>query len=438
MTHPGQLAYLTETGWMDTPVPRPSVVGNIQCDVAVIGGGLCGMVASLQLAQYGADVVLIDADIAGGGASSRNAGFLTSAVATDPQLVATLHRRRLPALVQVAENAVNFTERLIRSWAIDCDFEPTGVVRAAMSPPQLQRACRSVNILRNAGARVDFVEGRDLGLPDTVIGGLRELAGGVLNPGKLVMGLRNAAVTAGVRLFEEAPARAIVDSGAAVSVHLPGGKVRAQQVLLAANAHSRELSIVPRNLVRPVWVTLVETCSVAPERIAATGWTSRVPIATQHMLLENYRLSSPQTILFGTRRVQTTYQPLDRRSPSRAVVADILNGFHETFPSLRDVLPRRTWGGWIGMTSSSLPVAGEASPRVLYAIGCNGHGLAQAPYLGSLLADRLAGKGSSEDLQEIWRANPRFVPNPICPLTLRLAWTVDRLADRRGRRTSRR
>ncbi|MFH8349117.1 FAD-dependent oxidoreductase [Streptomyces sp. NPDC018045] len=83
-------------------------------------------------------------------------------------------------------------------------------------------------------------------------------------------------------------------------------------------------------------------------------------------------------------------------------MADLVRGFHERFPSLGDVAPQRARGGWAAMTPSLLPVAGEATKNVFYAIGCNGHGLARSPYLGTPIADRLAGDQMHEDLAAVW------------------------------------
>jgi len=103
----------------------------------------------------------------------------------------------------------------------------------------------------------------------------------------------------------------------------------------------------------------------------------------------------------------------------------------DAFPTLRDARPQRAWGGWIPMTPSWLPVAGEAAPNVCYAVGYNGHGLAQAPYLGTLVADRLAGDEPHGHLRVVWCGRPRFAPSPfITGPGLKAGWTLDRVADR--------
>ncbi|MFI2238325.1 NAD(P)/FAD-dependent oxidoreductase [Streptomyces chrestomyceticus] len=430
------ITYASFTGWVDPPTDVvPTLEDELTCDVAVVGGGLGGMAAALRLAERGADVVLLEAGVCGCGAASRNAGQLTGAPAGDPQILSATQPLRFPGIVRFAEEAVHFTEKMMRELGIDCDYEPTGNVAAAVTRGQLRKARRNARILQKAGADAEFADGRALGLPEGFLGGIHERVGGMLNPGKFALGLRRALLASGVRVFEHTPVRAVEPGDAGVVVGVPRGRVRAERVLLATNAHSRDLAIAPRRLATPIWVSMAETEPIDPVRLEATGWTSRAGIATQHNLMQSYRLTPRDTIAFAVRRIQTSRGALGAREPDAAVVADLGRGFHDRFPSLRDVAIRRAWGGWIAMTPSWLPVAGEAAKNVFYAIGCNGHGLAQAPYLGTLLADRLTGGGLHGDLGAVWRERPRFAPSPVANApALRAAWALDRLSDRMGTR----
>ncbi|KAB7757291.1 MULTISPECIES: NAD(P)/FAD-dependent oxidoreductase [Mycobacteriaceae] len=424
---------LTETGWAPVPVGEPALAGEVTCDVAVVGGGVGGMTAALRLAESGADVVLLEAQTCGWGASSRNAGYVTNSIAADPSLLALLlSRSKVRALFQFAEAAVEFTQDAIEHRAIDCDFEKVGIVLAAVSKGQLRKSRRNAKILSEAGSSAEFVDGRDAGLPDGFLGGVREGIGGTLNPGKYAMGLRDAVLASGVRVFEHTPVQNVTDGGAGVTVETAQGRVRAKQALLTANANLKDFAIAPRRLVSPVWTSLVETEPVAPERLDAIGWTSRAPMVTAHMILESYRVTPRNTIVFGTRRLETTNGPLHARTPSGPVVDDLVRGFRERFPGLSDVAPQRAWGGWIGMSSTWLPVAGEAAPNVLYSLACNGHGFAQAQYVGNLLADRLSGAPMPDDLKTIWH-DGRFWPSFVSQPALTLGWFGDRVLDRLAR-----
>ena len=329
------------------------------------------------------------------------------------------------------DGAVHFTEGLIERLGIECEYEASGNVSAALSAGQLRRAEGIARVLSECGGEVEFVEGASAGLPHAFPGGIHERAGGVLNPGMFARGLREMVRGSAARVFERTPVEAVETGGSQVVLGVPGGRVRADRVLIAANAYARDLAFAPRRIVAPLWVTLAETEPIEPSRLEATGWTGRAGIYTQHVILESYRPTARDTIVFGSRLPQTPRGPLGARQPDPRVTADVVRGFHERFPTLRDVPMRRSWGGWIAMTPSWIPVAGEASPRILYAVGYNGHGLAQAPYVGTLVADRLAGDELHDDLRVVWRQRPRFAPAPLFTApALRAGWAIDRVSDR--------
>jgi glycine/D-amino acid oxidase-like deaminating enzyme len=438
-TPASSIEYLDDTGWVERPEATvPPLPGEINCDVAVVGGGLMGMAAALRLAERGADVVLLEADLCGWGASSRNAGYVTNTLAADADVLGAFYRNQLPGLLRFADSAVRFTEALLGRLDIACEYERTAIIGAAVTPGQLKRAQRMAKTLGSAGWHADLIAGSDLGLPDAFLGGVRERIGGLLNPGKYALGVRAALLASRARVYEQTLVQAIDADDTGATLRTAGGQVRAERVLLATNAYSRNLKAAPRRLAAPLWVTLVETDPVVPERLEEIGWVGRSGIVTLHTLLENYRPTAQNTIVLGTRRVQTSRGYVHGRRPDASIVAELVRGFHERFPALSDVVPRRAWGGWIAVTPSWLPAAGEASPRVSYGIGCNGHGLAQAPYLGTLLANRLAGDEPHDDLRAVWRERPRFAPGVLSSApAVRAAWLLDRLADRRQRRRTR-
>lgn len=425
------VTYSAFTGWSDEPEDIAAPLrGEVRCDVAVVGGGLAGMSTALRLAERGLDVVLLEAGYCGWAASSRNAGYLSNELAGEAEVLRLLYRRKLRNLTRYAENAAHFTERLIGELGIDCDYEATGNIKAAVSPAQLKRLRHSAEILREVGSDIEFGDGAELGLPSTFLGGIFIRGGGLMNPGKFSAGFRAALLKSGARVFERTTVRSVEPSGARLKVEVPGGRVDAERVVLATNANTRDLAVGPTG-VGPVFTSVVETEPVDPERLEAIGWTSRAGIVTPHQILENYRRTPRGTLLFGTRRLRgAPAGTLGACEPDRAVVNDLINGFHQRFPSLSYLAPQRAWGGWVAMTSF-LPVAGEAAKNVFYAVSCNGHGLAQSPYVGTLLADALAGDEPHEDLQTLWRPRPPRVPSFVLSTPLfEAGWALDRITDR--------
>jgi glycine/D-amino acid oxidase-like deaminating enzyme len=177
-------------------------------------------------------------------------------------------------------------------------------------------------------------------------------------------------------------------------------------------------------------VTAVETGPVSEEQLDAAGWASRAPITTNHFVMQSFRTTARGTLVTTTRSLQSARRPRLDRMPDQSVVRDIMRGLHERFPTLKGVGATSAWGGWIGLTPSNMATVGQLTPHIAYSMACNGHGLPQAPYLGTLLADHLAGKGMHDDLSAVWRESQRFAPGVVNPVTLRLGWLADRITDR--------
>lgn len=426
------VTYTSFSGWIDPPTDvLPTLTEDLTCDVVVVGGGLGGMSTALRLAERGQDVVLLEAEFCGHGASSRNAGQLAGAPGGDLQLLNLLSRKRMPGMVKLAEHAAHFVEDLIERHDIDCDYEPVGNCFAAVSRGQMGKARRVSKILRRVGGQVDVGTSEQLGIPRGFVGGMREIVGGVMNPGKFTRGVRRVLLASEARVFEQTKVLDIKRAGSQLVLSTARGVVNANKVVVATNAFAGEWDITPQHLSVPIWIIEAETEPIDPERLTALGWTSRSGLVTQHNIMENYRLTARNSIVFGVRRLERgTSFPLPLKSPDPALVEELADAFATRFPALADVTVERTWGGWIAITSTWLPLAGQLGGNVFYSIACNGHGLAQAPYVGSLLADLIVDGARPEDLDALWSDQPKF-PRPFMMgrVGLRIIWAVDRFND---------
>ncbi|MEV7621201.1 FAD-dependent oxidoreductase [Microbacterium sp. NPDC089321] len=438
--------YTSFSGWIDPPTDLVAPVqGTVQCDVAVVGGGVGGMATALRLAERGVDVALIESEFCGYGASSRNGGQIASAPGGDLRMLKVLSPKKLPGMVRFADNAASYAEKLIEDHRIDCDYEPNGMVWAAVSPIQMLRVKTFAAILSSLGVHGELGTAKEIGIPEAFVGGMRERRGGMLNPGKLSRGLRRAVIDSSVRLFEQSRVVDVQRRDGMVIMTTTGGEVIANSAILSTNSYSGEWDIIPKNFTTPAWIIEVETAPIDPERIAALGWTSRSGMVTQHQIMENYRLTAHNTMVFGVRRLEAGGQtyPLLPRNPDPGMMRELAETFYKRFPTLSDVPIARCWGGWISFSSSWTTVAGRVGDNVYYSSSCNGHGLAQAAYLGSLLADAAVDGTRSEDLDSVWEVKGSYMPSPaIRPIPLRAVWLFDRISDvfnggyRRARRAA--
>ncbi len=436
--------FLPISAWLPAPPERePALAGEARSDVAIVGGGLTGLSTALALKRQGVDVVVLEREFCGHGASGRNAGHLSPTIGKDlPTLHLLYGPERTSALVRFADHCVHRTEALIRELGIDCDYVPNGNVMAVVHPKQEKRLRRVAGLADRVGVNVRFLERDEMrarGLPASFLSGVLEGAGGTLDPAKLVLGLRRAALDAGVRIHEGSRV-ARIEHGAKTVVHTERGRLHAERVVMATNAWTRELG-APGEKILPLYVTLFETAPLDDAQLAAIGgWTRHEGVYTAHEILENYRLTARRTIIGGSKapRYHAGGLPVDSAGPDERCQRVIARGFRERFPELAALPIARYWGGWIAFTLNFLPVIGAsgADRRCWHAVGYCGHGVAQATTAGELLADAITGR-EGEWLRALPKPAPRLPPEPLLGLTARglLAFfsALDRVTDRQLR-----
>jgi len=426
--------------WLDPPpTAGPSLEGALHADVIVIGAGYTGLWTALGLRERGADVVVLERDYAGFGASGRNAGHLTPTIGKDlPTLLRLYGRERAGALVRFAEAAVEHVEAAISERWIDCDYVGAGNVLAGVHPgqrPGIEKAAWAATQLGAAMRMLDPSELAERGLPRCVACGYLEERGGVLNPGKYVRALRQEAIDAGVRLHESTPVDSIAD-GPWVRVETPRGSARAPACVIATNAYTPRLGRL-RSAVAPLYVSLFATERLSPEQRRRVGWPRGEGIYTAHEVLESYRLTADGRIVGGSRHVRWPYggRPLPDQDPG--TFAALAAMFRGRFPELAEVAVERCWSGPIAMTLDFLPAIGRTGrhKNILFGIGYNGHGVAQASYVGTLLAKMASGEDPGHP-ELLHRRRPPMPPEPLRSLYARgllaALRAIDRRTDRRA------
>ncbi len=444
MNHDLSAPFLPISTYLELPPPRlPALAGDVRADVAIVGGGLTGLSTALALTRRGVDVVVLEREFCGFGASGRNAGHLTPTIGKDlPTLLLMYGRERTSAIVRFADHCVHRTEDVIAAHGIACDYAPTGNVMAVVHPKQEKRLRRAAEAAGKVWAAVQFLEPAEMrarGLPPAFLCGALEGAGGTLDPGKLVLGLRRAALEAGVRIHEGTHVTEVT-RGPQPIVRSASGAVRAERVVMATNAWTREIG-APGGRIVPLYVTLFETAPLDDAQLTALGgWPAREGIYTAHEILESYRLTARRTIVGGSKTPRYVFggRPGTHGGPDARYQAHVAEAFRDRFSALADLPIARFWGGWIAMTMNFLPSMGRvgADGTVWHAMGYNGHGVAQATAVGDILADRITGR-DNEWARVFPKPAPTLPPEPFVWLTTRglLAFfgAIDRVTDRQLR-----
>ena len=411
-----------------------SLRGDLDVEIAVIGAGYTGLSTALELRADGREVAVLEAEFAGFGASGRNAGHLTPTIGKDvPTLVRVFGRRRARDLLGLAEIAIRYVEERIALHGIACDYAPVGNVIAAVHERQHAAVDRAAHAAAELGAHGSLLDGREMrrrGLPAAFTRGFLEPLGGILDPGRYVGGLRDAAVRAGASLFEHTPI-VRVERGAPFVLHTPSGRVRARRVVLATNAWTPTLGFLGSTIL-PMWVQLFRTAPLSPAQRAAVGWAGGEGIYTAHEMLESYRLTADGRIVGGAKYVRYGFggRPVADADPE--VAARLEEIFRRRFPELGDVAITDHWGGRIAFALDFLPAVGRTGPEdsLLYAVGYAGHGVALATYAGRMIADLLAGRAGPG--AALWaRRRIPLPPEPLRWLVVHGLTTIFGRIDRR-------
>ncbi|ODV10163.1 MAG: FAD-dependent oxidoreductase [Rubrivivax sp. SCN 70-15] len=378
---------------------HPALQGGTSCDVAIVGGGLAGLSAALELAQRGLDVVLLEARELGWGASGRNGGQAIHGLACDPATIEDQlgldDARRVWAM---SIEALDLIRERIARHAIDCDWRDgyLGLATSARKGAELAAWADRVESVygypleRIAPARiVDWIAS------PRYHSGVHDPRSGHLHPLKYTLGLARAAAAAGARLHENTPVQALV-AGAQPVLRTAGGEVRARQVLLAGNVylHASLPGLAPQLGARIMPVGTYIACSevLDPQR-ADRLVPSRAAVCDTNFVLDYFRTTNDHRMLYGGRVSYSTVTPANLAESMRRRMV-------RTFPQLEDVKIDYAWGGFVDISMNRAPDFGRlpSAPSVYYLQGFSGHGLALTGLAGRLVAEAIAGDASRFDV----------------------------------------
>ena len=393
--------------------------GAIRCDVAIVGGGLAGRCAALDLRERGLDVVLLEARELGWGASGRNGGQAIHGLACgqdviEDQLGLDDSRR----IWDMSIEALDLLRERIARHAIECEWRDgfLGVATSARKGAALQQWAHHIE--QAYGYPLTRVRRADM--PAWISSrryhsAVHDPRSGHLHPLKFSLGLARAAAAAGVRIFENSAVTALTH-GTEVRLATAQGEVRAAQVLLAGNVYLQGVAPQLERRIMPVGTYIVCSEPIDPT-VADALVPSRSAVCDTDFVLDYFRPTNDSRMLYGGRVSYSTKTPANlAESMRRRMVA--------TFPQLASTKIAYAWGGFVDITMNRAPDFGRLSGNVYYLQGFSGHGLALTGLAGRLVAEAMTTDASRFDLFARISHRP-FPGGPLLrtpALVLGMAW----------------
>lgn len=414
--------------WWDTAeLPAGSGAAlPARADVVIIGGGYTGLSCALELAKRGVQAVVIEAESIGFNASSRNGGMVSGNTKVASLAQSGVFGQELgERLVKETMGVLDFTETLIATHRIDCDYRRSGRVNLAYSREHYEAQAKAVEwVARITGGDAHMLprerQREEIG-SDHYCGGQVVANAGSLNPTKYVKGLAEAARRAGALLVDKTRVTGMKRENVAWVVNTDKGTITATNVMAGTNGYTGQATPWLQRRIVPVASFIIAT-----EELPAGLTRELVPngrmLADSRRVLNYFRLSPDgKRVLWGG-RVGTT--DMDARESGRRLHRKMT----AVWPQLSDVRITHSWNGNVAFTFDFIPHIGQHN-GLHYAMGCQGSGVPMQSWLGAQIAREIAGGANERSAfaEVAFPTKPFYTGNPWF-LPIVLAWY--RLRDR--------
>ncbi len=369
--------------WDRTPrrtLGSPQLPSSV--DVVIIGAGYTGLNAALTTARAGRSTLVLDAEAAGYGCSSRNGGQVSTSIkAPYDTIVRRLGAEHAFRIMKEGQDSLAFLGNLIREEQIDCDFRVSGRFHAAHNERAFEEQRHwIVNQPRGLEVKADLVmradQHRELGT-NAYYGGIVYHAHAAVDPARYHQGLLERVEAAGATVVSYTPATSIEKVVNGLRVTTPRGSITARDVVVATNGYTGTLTPWIRRRIIPIGSYMIATEPLPPGMMDKVMPAGRVTSDTRKVIYY-YRPSPDRTrILFGGR---VSYNETDPAKSAPKLLAEV----KRLFPELADIRVSHSWCGTVAYTFDELPHVGEHN-GIWYALGYCGSGVGMASYIGRRL-----------------------------------------------------
>ena len=409
--------------------PNPPLSGDLQADVAIVGGGFTGMATAYFLRRAAPElkVAVLESEVVGYGASGRNGAFAMTVIGLGlSTLVMLKGRQNALAGHRYMERAVDTVGELVREHGLECDYLRPGFLRMATTPSYVKRIQHDIALAQSLGITgiewLDRDAARAQVCSDRYLGAWWEPRMALVNPAKLVREMKRVALQYGAEIYEHTPVAHITRGPAQIALQTPGGTVTARKLVLATNAYSHLIPQIRRKQV-PAWTYMIATEPLSARHFEQIGWQNRQGVEDARNLIHYYRLSADNRVLMGGGPVGLSFGGDMERDTSPKSWAHLEEHLRLIFPVLKDVQITHRWGGPFSVTADLTPMLGYlGDKRAVFSAGCIGHGVAMSHLNGQTLCDLVLERET--ELTSTFFVNRRGIPWPPEPFRLAASATL--------------
>jgi len=421
--------------WIKDLIPRTNIKtlrSNEDCEWLVIGAGYTGLSAARKLAQLyqNQKIILIDSQLAGEGASSRNSGYLVDTTLNDG-FTSNKDLDNYKKKTDIYDLGINTVKKFISEYQVDCDWNECGKYFASSKKEDEKILINFSDTLKKLGFEHNLLSNNELSkrLGTNFYNVALHTKGGVLlHPGKLVRAMIDV-LPKNVCLYENSSLLSWKKTKDIISCKFKNGRINTKKIIFATNGFLKSLGI-KSSYNFPITLTASMTRSLTDDEFKSIGQPKEWGVLPVRPMGATIRMTKDKRILI--RNTAEVYNPfkmskfdLEKRSINQKI------GIQKRFPQLPEDIIQSSWSGVVSRTRNSSQIFEKIDNNV-FAAGCyNGSGIG----VGTLFGEQIAIKASEENSKEIEiieaRNKPTWLPpQPFLNLGVKTRLIYERLRAR--------
>ena len=401
--------------WINDLTPRANIQtlsSDLNCEWLIVGAGYTGLSAARKLGQLypNQKILLIDAQLAGEGASSRNSGYLVDTTLNDG-FTSNKELENYKKKADIYKLGIEAIKRFIKEHQVDCDWNECGKYFASSREEDKKILENFSDTLSKLNFEHNLLSNKDLKkrLGTNFYNIALHTKGGILlHPGKLVRAMVDT-LSENVSLYENSSLLKWKKVNDTVICNFKNGSVKTKKIIFATNGFLKSLGI-KSNYNFPITLTASMTRSLTDEEFESIGQPKEWGVLPVRPMGATIRMTKDRRILIrNTAEVYNPYQMSKTELNKRSLKQRL--GIKKRFPELPDDIIQSSWSGIVSRTRNSSQIFEKIDDNIFVA-GCyNGSGIG----VGTLFGEQIAIKASNENTKEIETIEARNKPTWLPP-----------------------
>ena len=376
---------------------QPTLKGEHTFDVCIVGAGLAGLSAALELSNAGYRVAILEGKRIGWGASGRNGGQAIAGYACDQgPFEKQLGLDNAKIAFNITTEGLDLMRERIAKHNIHCDWVD-GYMTASVKPKSTPDLYDWADRMSNTYGYTHLQKITPTDMPNWVASeryhaGVLDNNSAHLHPLKYTLGIARAALSSGTCIFEKSVVTQVEKgvAGANATIKTEEGQISAKFVILAGNVYLDDVAPKIANRIMPVGTYIVATEQLDPT-LANGLIKNRIAVCDNNFVLDYFRTTPDSRMLFGGRVSYSGVTPPNLPNAMRQTML-------RAFPQLKHAKIEYCWGGYVDITANRAPDFGRLGDNIYYLQGFSGHGLILTGIAGKLAAQAIQGQAERFDL----------------------------------------